>query len=128
MGSWRTKNRGRTLARYLGSAGGMVHVDVSEHYPIGDVSPEDKRVLFVLNTPLGIIRVVTPLRLYTQRLWLLGKVGRVAVEGRPTGAITDALVMMSAATYASLTASVMDSTDTRRAELADWIERHEGID
>jgi hypothetical protein len=121
--SWRTRNRGRTLGKFLASSGGMVIVDVSDHYPIGDVSPEDKRVTFILNTPLGVIRVVTPLRLYTQRLWLLGKVGRVAIEGRPTGAITDALVMMSAATYAALTTAVMDG---KPEVLAEWRARHEG--
>lgn len=100
----------------------MVHVDVSEHYPIGDIAPEDKRVLFVLLSPLGVLRVVAKPRLYTQRLWLLGKSGRIAVEGAPTGTVNEAMVMMSLTTFASLTTQIMDARPDLRAE---WLARHE---
>lgn len=122
--SWKTKTRGRVLAAFLASHGGMVKVDVSEHYPIGDIAPDDKVVLFTLHCPdpIGIIRMVPRNRLYSQAHWLRGKVGRIAAEALPRGAADEALIVMTAGTFAVLTSIVMDA----RPEVRDvWIDRHE---
>lgn len=81
------------------------------------------RVLFELLTPLGVIRVVPKNRLYTQRLWLRGKTGRVAIEGLPRGAVDEAMVMVSARTLAALVSPWSARNDDA---IQTWIARHEG--
>lgn len=105
----------------------MVHVEVSEHYPIPD-DTASTRVLFELRCPepMGTVRVVAKNRLYTQRLWLLGATNgrvRIVAEGLPTGQVDDALVMMSARSLAILTSMVMDARPDLRD---DFIERAKG--
>jgi hypothetical protein len=121
--SWKTKTRGRVLAAFLASRGGMVKVDVSEHYPIGDFAPDEKVVLFLLHCPppIGVIRMVPKNRLYSQAHWLRGKVGRIAAEALPRGAADEALVTMTAGTFAALTSIVMDARPTG----PEWADRHE---
>jgi hypothetical protein len=111
------------LARWLAVRAGFVHVDVSDHYPTGDQTAEERRVMFELLTPIGVVRVVPKNRLYTQRLWLLGKDGRVAIEGLQRGAVDSALVMMSARTYAAFAEAW---ADTHPTDLVVWKQRHEG--
>lgn len=118
----RTGGRGRALARWLANAAGFVHVDVSEHHPLGD-DPESARVLFILDTPLGSFRVVPRNRLYTQRLWLRGKTGRVAIEGLPRGAVDEAMVMVSARTLAQLAGGW---SNDHGDGIEEWVARHEG--
>lgn len=113
MASWRTRNRGRILARYLGSSGGMVHVEVSDPYPVPDDTAAS-RVMFELHCPkpVGTVRVVARQNLYGQRLWLLGATGgrvRVAVEGLPNSQVDDGLVMMSVRSFAILSSMIMDA-------------------
>lgn len=122
-----TAGRGRAIARFLSAAAGMVHVEVSDHYPVGDTTPEDQRVLFALRCPppFGTIRVVPRHKLYTQRLWLLGSskgAARIAIEGLPRGGVDDALVMMSARTFADLATLI---TEHRQDDLAVWRRRFE---
>lgn len=123
--SARTLGRGRGLARYLASVGGMVAVHASNHRPLGDATPEDKRVLFNLECPppFGTVRAVSRNRLYTQREWLTGATGdevRIAAEAFPRGSIDDALIAMSARSFAILTTLIADQ---RLPEMLVWLDR-----
>lgn len=118
-----TTGRGRLIARFLASHGGMVHVAVSAHHPL--MATEGVRVLFELEgpPPFQFMRVITRRHLYQQAEWLRGGrdgTVRIGIEAMGRGAIDECLVMMDLRSLSTLSTMITDGTD-----LSEWLKGRE---